>query len=133
MRISDLSSDVCSSDLLKGFHEPDTAFTVRGRTGPVVVTIEYRIAEEDTYAFLSAMAERRQVRRRNGAHRWSLLRDLSDPELWVERYHSPNWTAYVRHNQRITHDDAGLGERIRADRHSARKGKRGTVRVKLGG
>src|SRR3546814_14429870 len=74
---------------LKGFHEPDASVPVRSRTGPVVVTIEYRIAEEDTYAFLSAMAERRQVRRRNGARRWSLLRDLSDPELWVERYHSP--------------------------------------------
>src|SRR3546814_18424496 len=72
---------------LKGFHEPDTAVTVRGRTGPVVVTIEYRIAEEDTYAFLSAMAERRQVRRRNGARRWSLLRDPADPGLRVESTH----------------------------------------------
>src|SRR3546814_20930042 len=88
MRISDWSSDVCSSDLcvvlgrwfplpetedmnldLKGFHEPATAVPVRGRTGPVVVTIEYRIADEDTYAFLSALAVRSPVRRRNGARR----------------------------------------------------------------
>src|SRR3546814_12732525 len=102
MRISDWSSDVCSSDLcvvlgrwfplpetedmnldLKGFHEPDTAVPVRGRTGPVVVTIDYRIAEEDTYAFLSAMAERRQVIRRHGHRPLPLLRALSDPALWV--------------------------------------------------
>jgi MFS family permease len=100
-------------DLL-GFREPDTAVSVQGRTGPVVVTIEYRIAREDVLAFLAAMAARRLIRRRNGARRWSLLRDLSDPQLWIERYHSPTWTEYVRHNRRFTHDDAVIGERIKA-------------------
>lgn len=100
-------------DLLS-FREPATIVPVRGRTGPVIVTIHYRIAPEDTYAFLAAMADRRQVRRRNGARRWSLLRDLGDPELWIERYHSPTWTEYVRHNRRFTEDDALVGERIRA-------------------
>ena len=100
-------------DLLK-FPEPETAVAVQGRTGPVVVTIEYRIAPEDVYAFLTEMAERRRIRRRNGARRWTLLRDLADPELWIERYHSPTWTEYVRHNRRFTQDDAIIGERIRA-------------------
>ena len=100
-------------DLL-GFAEPATVTPVRGRTGPVVITIEYRIASEDAYAFLDAMAERRTVRRRNGARRWSLLRDLADPEVWIERYHSPTWTEYLRHNRRFTHDDAVIGERIKA-------------------
>ncbi len=100
-------------DLLR-FREPDTAVPVRGRTGPVIVTIEYRIAEADVLAFLTAMAERRRIRRRNGARRWALLRDLSDPQLWIERYHSPTWTEYVRHNRRFTHDDAAVGRRIRA-------------------
>ena len=97
-----------------GFSEPETALPIRGRAGPVVVTIEYRIAQEDTYAFLGAMAERRMIRRRNGARRWYLLRDLSDPELWIERYHTPTWTEYVRHNRRLTHDEAVIGQRIRA-------------------
>ena len=100
-------------DLL-GFKEPATVVPVRGRTGPVVITIEYRIVPEDTFEFLGAMAERRVVRRRNGARRWSLLRDLADPELWIERYHSPTWTEYVRHNRRLTQDEAVVGERIRA-------------------
>ena len=99
---------------LHGFAEPATVTRVRGRTGPVVITIKYRIASEDAYAFLDAMAERRTVRRRNGARRWSLLRDLADPEVWIERYHSPTWTEYLRHNRRFTHDDAVIGERIKA-------------------
>ena len=99
---------------LAGFAEPETVVPVRGRTGPVVVTIEYRIAQQDIYAFLGAMAERRMVRLRNGARRWSLLRDLADPELWIERYHSPTWTEYLRHNRRFTHDDARIGAQIKA-------------------
>jgi MFS family permease len=97
-----------------GFSEPATEVPVQARTGPVVVTIEYRIAREDIPAFLEVMAERRVVRRRNGARRWSLLRDLADPEIWIERYHSPTWTEYVRHNRRLTQDEAIVGERIRA-------------------
>ena len=97
-----------------GFREPDTVVPVQGRTGPVVVTIEYRIDEEDLAEFYAVMADRRQIRRRNGALRWTLLRDLADPQLWVERYHSPTWTEYVRHNRRFTADEAVIGERIRA-------------------
>ena len=66
------------------------------------------------------MAERRQVRRRNGARRWSLLRDLSDPGLWIERYHTATWLDYIRHNTRATHADAAITERIRA-LHSGRR------------
>jgi MFS family permease len=99
---------------LPGFSEPATVVPVAGRTGPVVVTIEYRIPEENIFAFLGAMAERRGIRLANGARRWALLRDLSDPEIWIERYHNPTWTEYLRHNGRFTHDDTLIGERIRA-------------------
>jgi MFS family permease len=105
-------TDDMNLDLL-GFREPPTVVPVRGRTGPVVITIEYRIAEVDRYAFLGAMADRRRIRLRNGARRWSLLRDLSDPEVWIERYHSPTWTEYLRHNGRFTKDDTLIGERIK--------------------
>ena len=54
------------------------------------------------------------MRRRNGARRWTLLRDLADPQVWIERYHSPTWTEYVRHNRRFTADEAIIGDRIKA-------------------
>ncbi len=99
---------------LRGFREPDTAVPIQGRSGPVVITIEYRIAEADVVAFLAAMGERKLIRRRNGARQWTLLRDLSDAEVWIERYHTPTWTEYVRHNRRFTQQDSTVGERIRA-------------------
>ncbi len=101
-------------DPLNRWREPDVAIDIRPRSGPVVITIEYVIREEDVVAFLTIMAERRRIRRRDGARHWTLLRDLEDPRIWIERYHSPTWLEYVRHNQRITQADASVGDRIRA-------------------
>lgn len=93
---------------------PRTALDMEPRSGPVIISIEYRIAEIDTLAFLKVMHERRRSRRRDGARRWRLLRDLGDPELWTERYETPTWLDYLRLNNRITHDDARLSDAIKA-------------------
>ena len=95
------------------WQEPRTAVPVEPRSGPIVITIEHRIAEADVPAFLAAMAERRRIRRRDGARHWALLRDLGDPELWIERYHVATWLDYVRHNQRRTHADDANSEALR--------------------
>ncbi|MGN6278046.1 MAG: MFS transporter [Sphingomonas sp.] len=99
---------------LREFSEPDTAVPVDARSGPVVITIEYRIDEADEVAFLTVMGERRRIRRRDGARHWHLLRDLADPSRWLERYHVPTWLDYVRHNQRRTRADASVSEQLRA-------------------
>lgn len=91
---------------LREWTEPETAVSVDDRSGPIVVTIEYRIAPEDITRFLNVMHERRRIRRRDGARHWTLLRDLGERELWIERYHVATWLDYVRHNQRRTHEDA---------------------------
>jgi MFS family permease len=101
-------------DLLRTWKEPSTVVPVDSRTGPVVVTIEYLIRQADIAEFLGAMAERRRIRRRDGARNWRLLRDLADPQLWIERYETPTWLDYVRHNSRITHHDAMIAERLHA-------------------
>lgn len=100
-------------DPLRLWKAPKTAVPVEPRTGPVVITIEYVINEEDVLEFLAAMAERRRIRRRDGASNWTLLRDLADPRVWVERYSTPTWLEYIRHNNRLTQDDATVPERLR--------------------
>lgn len=99
-------------DPLRLWQAPVTAVPVEPRTGPVVITIEYVIREEDVLEFLVAMAERRRIRRRDGAINWMLLRDLADSRLWIERYTTPTWLEYIRHNNRITKDDATIPERL---------------------
>jgi MFS family permease len=101
-------------DLLRRWQEPHTAVPVEPRTGPVVITVEYIIREADILQFLGAMAERRRIRRRDGARSWRLLRDLAEPEVWIERYETATWLEYVRHNSRLTYVDASIPERLRA-------------------
>lgn len=101
-------------DPINRWQEPNLALDLKPRSGPILIMIEYTIRTEDTAAFLDAMAERSRVRRRNGAHNWALSRDLENPQSWMESYHLPTWVEYRRHNQRTTHADAIVGERIRA-------------------
>lgn len=95
------------------WQEPQTAVPVEARSGPIVITIEHRIAEENVAAFLAVMSERRRIRMRDGARHWALLRDLGDPQLWIERYHVSTWLDYVRHNRRRTHADEANSEALR--------------------
>jgi MFS family permease len=101
-------------DPLRQWQAPETAVPVESRTGPVVVTVEWSIRQEDVIEFLRAMAERRRIRRRDGARNWRLLRDLADPQLWIERYETPTWLDYVRLNNRMTQEDAVVPERLLA-------------------
>ena len=79
-----------------------------------MITIEYRIRETDIVEFLAAINERGRIRRRDGARNWMLLRDLSDPEVWIERFTTPTWLDYIRHNMRLTNEDAAIPQRLLA-------------------
>ncbi|BBK30088.1 putative MFS family arabinose efflux permease [Stella humosa] len=110
-------------DLVNRWTEPDLAVAIQPRSGPIVVTIEYIIDERDIDEFLAAMADRRRIRRRDGARHWTLMRDLADPRLWIERYHTPTWVDYVRHNQRMTQADIAVTDHVRALHRGAERPK----------
>lgn len=101
-------------DPLNRFKEPTLRFDLNYRSGPVMVMVDYEIAQEDVQDFLTAMSQRRRTRIRDGAQQWALLRDLQDPGHWSESYHVPTWGEYVRHNERRTQSDAALSDRLRA-------------------
>lgn len=107
--------DMAAPDLdpLGRFQAPDPQLDLRGRSGPIMVMVDYRIDEADVPAFLEVMAERRRVRRRDGARQWVLLRDLEHPDLWSESYHVATWDEYLRHNLRRTKADAEISDRLR--------------------
>ncbi len=97
---------------LDRFIEPTLAVQLSQRTGPILITIEFDISEADIPAFLEAMAARRRIRKRDGARRWSLLRDLEQPNIWTEKYYVATWVEYVRHNQRRTMSDSGISDTL---------------------
>ena len=108
--------DLTRSDLdpLGRFREPPLQLDLRGRSGPILVMLDYVIRQEDVPEFLAVMAERRRVRRRDGARQWVLLRDLEHPENWTESYHVATWDDYLRHNLRRTKADGEISDRLRA-------------------
>ena len=99
-------------DPLNRFREPTTRFDLDYRSGPVIIMVDYEIAQNDVHEFLDIMSQRRRIRIRDGAQQWALLRDLHQPEHWIESYHVPTWGEYVRHNERRTKADADLFTRL---------------------
>jgi MFS family permease len=101
-------------DPLNRWKMPQVEFDVEPRSGPVMIEITYRIRPENVPAFMRVMTERQRIRRRDGARRWRLMRDLSSVDLWTETFEAPTWTEYVRHNMRLTKADANVSEQLRA-------------------
>jgi hypothetical protein len=91
--------------------DPEVRLSLTGRSGPLVVEIEYRVAQENARAFHGVMQEVQLSRQRNGAYGWSIARDIADPELWTERYHCPTWLDYLRQRNRSTQSERALHQR----------------------
>lgn len=106
--------DRLNLDPLNRFIEPTLAVQLTPRTGPIMVTVDFEIADLDVPAFLATMATRRRIRLRDGARRWSLLRDLEHPNIWTEKYYVATWVEYIRHNQRRTMSDSGVTDTLHA-------------------
>ena len=88
--------------------DPEVRLSLTGRSGPLVVEIEYRVDQESARAFHNVMQEVQLSRQRNGAYGWSIARDIADPELWTERYHCPTWLDYLRQRNRSTQSERAL-------------------------
>lgn len=84
---------------------PELPAGLDAEAGPVLVSIEYRIAQADHAAFLKAMQEVRRVRLRNGSGSWGVFRDHRDPDRFVEVFLDESWAAHIRQLYRVTQDD----------------------------
>ena len=96
--------------------DPEVRLQLTGRSGPLVVEIEYRVAQDNARAFHNVMQDVQLSRQRNGAYGWSIARDIADPELWTERYHCPTWLDFLRQRNRATQIERELHQKA-ADFH----------------
>lgn len=94
--------------------DPEVQLQLTGRSGPLVVEIEYRVAQHHARAFHNVMQDVQLSRQRNGAYGWSIARDIADPELWTERYHCPTWFDYLRQRNRATQNERALHQEAMA-------------------
>jgi quinol monooxygenase YgiN len=81
--------------------------------GPVLVTLDYRVPEENTASFTEAIRPVARSRRRTGALRWELFRDGTDPTRFVESYLVATWAEHLQqHHHRQTGADRTLEEKL---------------------
>ncbi|WEX79290.1 MFS transporter (plasmid) [Sinorhizobium numidicum] len=106
--------EMLNLDPTSKFIEPTLQLDLQPRSGPISVTVDYSIDQEDVAEFLRMMALRRRALLRDGARQWALFRDLEEAHMWTESYHVPTWIEYVRHSQRQTRADAELVARLGA-------------------
>lgn len=99
-------------DPLGSFTAPELRIDLRARSGPIMIMVDWSIAQKDVPAFLQLMQARRRVRIRDGARQWALLRDLENPDIWTETYHVATWVDYLRHNERRTKADSEVYEQL---------------------
>ncbi len=93
--------------------DPDVQLALSGRSGPIIVELEYLIADRDAREFYDLMLEASRIRHRNGGFGWSLGRDISDSQRWIERFHCPTWHDYLRQRTRLTTGEFELLCKIR--------------------
>lgn len=86
----------------------------RPEDGPVMLTLEYQIDPSKSKEFVKAMRELARVRRRGGATRWGLYRDLANPGRYVETYVVASWAEHLRQHTRVTVMDRAAVERAKA-------------------
>jgi MFS family permease len=81
--------------------------------GPVLVTVEYHVDPERALEFITAMHQYGRVRRRDGASRWGICRDLENADRYIETFVVSSWAEHLRQHDRITRADSGLEEQLR--------------------
>ncbi|HMK36777.1 MAG TPA: MFS transporter, partial [Desulfomonilaceae bacterium] len=103
-------------DLRPSLHwgEPVVVTEPRPEDGPVMVMLEYRIDPENSLEFIKAMEEFARVRRRDGAIRWGVYRDVAHPGRYVEHFMVNSWAEHLRQHSRITMTDRSAEDRVRA-------------------
>lgn len=101
---------VGEADLQASNHwpEPLVSESVAHDRGPVLIQVEYRIAQQDRPAFLEAMQRLSQERLRDGAYAWGVAEHTSDPERVVEWFFVESWAEHLRQHHRVSHADADL-------------------------
>jgi hypothetical protein len=80
--------------------------------GPVLVTVEYDVIPEKTSEFLDAIREYGRIRRRDGASRWGVFRDLETESRYLETFIVDSWAEHLRQHERFTQADRAIEERV---------------------
>lgn len=94
--------------------QPVLVEDIAGDRGPVLVTVEYRIAPDRRDEFLRLMHALGRSRRRDGAVQWGVAEDTTEPGTYLEYFLDRSWLEHLRQHERVTEDERDLQQRILA-------------------
>jgi hypothetical protein len=102
-------------DLTPSAHwpQPIVTETIEADAGPVMVTVEYRIAARDRQGFLTTIQRLAHERKRDGAYAWCVFRDTANAERYVEIFYVESWLEHLRQHERGTNADRMLENQVR--------------------
>jgi MFS family permease/quinol monooxygenase YgiN len=83
-------------------------------SGPIAVTVTYRVAPGQADAFLTHAAQLRRTRRRTGATHWHLHRDVGDSACFEEVFVVGSWEEHERQHERLQGRDREVLDAIDA-------------------
>lgn len=88
--------------------------TADADAGPILVTIEYDVDAEKVPAFIKAINKFGRIRRRDGAYRWGIFRDLERPDRYLEIFLVDSWAEHLRQHERSTGEDRLVSEQVQS-------------------
>jgi MFS family permease len=80
--------------------------------GPVLITMEYKVAPDKVQDFLEAIYKYQRVRRRDGATRWGVYYDSETPGLYLETFLVDSWAEHERQHNRFTVADREIEDQV---------------------
>jgi MFS family permease len=93
---------------------PPVAMHIEPDSGPVMITVEYRINIEMTGEFVGAMAQMRRIRLRDGAVFWGLFADVNRPDRFFEQFITETWVEHLRQHERMIASDVVYESRAKS-------------------
>jgi hypothetical protein len=94
-------------DLSPSMHwqAPILSREVEDDSGPVLVTIRYRLAGDDADTFLDKIEEIGRQRRRDGAYAWGIFADVAQKGVYLETFLIGSWLEARYLRERVTKAD----------------------------
>ena len=83
------------------------------QTGPVMVTVDYRVDPAKRAVFDQLMQRLRESRLRDGAYSWQLYQPLEEEGLLREAFMLGSWQDHLHQHERVTEAERSLQAEIR--------------------
>ena len=108
--LKDISIGQFTASIPLPFVQP--ALTIENDEGPVMVSREYSVVQDNIKAFTEAIEDLKFLRMRNGASQIGFFQDVLSPTLITEYYLVESWSQYKLQIERYTVEDREIEANI---------------------